>query len=150
MKPAAELKSLVMSAAGAEASPSRRAVERRRAFSWLAAGLWVLLVFGGLGGMRAVERPIAFVVGTAAGWAAMAVVATWGASRGGSMLGRPRSALLWVVVATPLLLEVWYVGSVARSVVIPRAVPARLARIVFLTARALATPSPAPHRPLGL
>jgi len=90
--------------------------------------------------MRAVERPIAFVLGTAAGWAAMALLATWGASRGGSMLGRPRSALLWVVVATPLLLEAWYVGSAARAdvTVVASPVSASLRCVLATLAMALA------------
>ena len=140
MKPPAQLKSLVMAATAREASPSRHAVERRRALSWFAAGLWMLLVFGGLGGMRAVERPIAFVLGTAAGWAALSLVATWGASRGGSMLGRPRSALLCVVVATPLLLEAWYVGSVARSDITVVASPVSASLRCVLATLAMALP----------
>jgi len=115
MKPRVELKALVMSAAAKEASPTRRAVELRRALAWLGAGLWVLLVFGGLGGMRAVERPVSFVLGTAVGWAVVALLVSWGSSRGRSMLGRPRAVILAMAVATPLLLEAWYVAALVRS-----------------------------------
>jgi hypothetical protein len=115
MRPSSELRARVLSAVAKEPSPARRAVERRRALALLGAGLWMLFVFGGLGGFRAVERPLAFVLGTGAGWAAIALVATWGASRGGSMVGRPRSALLLLVVMTPLALEVWYAAWALRA-----------------------------------
>jgi hypothetical protein len=105
----------VLSAVAKDPSPARRAVERRRALSLLGAGLWMLLVFGGLGGFRAVERPIAFVLGTGVGWAAIALLATWGSSRGGSMVGRPRSFVLFSIVLTPLALEVWYVAWALRA-----------------------------------
>lgn len=115
MKPSVELRARVLSAVAKEPSPVRRTVERRRALSWLGAGLWMLLVFGALGGFRAVERPVAFVLGTGAGWAAIAALATWGSSRGGSMLGRPRSTLLLLAVLTPLALLVWYAAWVMRA-----------------------------------
>jgi hypothetical protein len=115
MKPSSELRARVLSAVAKEPSPARRAVERRRAIGLLGAGMWMLFVFGGLGGFRAVERPVAFVLGTGAGWAAIALLATWGSSRRGSMLGRPRSALLFLIVMTPLTLEVWYAAWALRA-----------------------------------
>jgi hypothetical protein len=115
MTPRIELKARVLALAAKEASPIRRAVERRRAIRWLGACVWMLLVFGGLGGLRAVVRPVAFVLGTAAGWAAIALAATLGSSRKRSMLGRPESALLLIVVATPLALEAWYSAWVGRA-----------------------------------
>jgi len=126
MKPPAQLKARVMSAAAREAAPVRRTVERRRAFAWIGAGLWMFLVFGGVGGLRAVERPVAFVLGTAAGWAAIALAATWGSSRGGSMLGRPRNTLLSLIIMTPIALVCWYAAWVGRSGVAGEA-PADLA-----------------------
>lgn len=65
--------------------------------------------------MRAVERPVAFVLGTGVGWAAIALLATWGSSRGGSMLGRSRGTLALLVVVTPVALEAWYLGWIWRS-----------------------------------
>jgi hypothetical protein len=115
MKPSAELRARVLSAVAKEPSHVRRTVERRRALSWVGAGLWMLVVFGGLGGFRAVERPLAFVLGTGAGWAAIALLATWGSSRGGSMLGRPRSTLLLLTVLTPVALQAWYTAWVMRA-----------------------------------
>jgi hypothetical protein len=115
MTPPTELKARVLALAAKEASPIRRAVERRRAIRWLGGCVWMLLIFGGLGGLRAVVRPVAFVLGTAAGWAAIALAATLGSSRKRSMLERPESALLLIVVATPLALEAWYSAWVGRA-----------------------------------
>jgi hypothetical protein len=113
--PPADLRARVMSAVAAEPSLARPVVLRRRALSWLGAGLWMLLVFSAVGGFRAVERPLAFVLGTAAGWAAIAFLASWASSHGRSMVGRPAGILIIIVAATPLALEVWYAVWVGRS-----------------------------------
>jgi hypothetical protein len=110
-----ELKARVLSAAAEKASPARSVVVRSRALSWLGASLWILLVFSAIGGLRAVERPVTFVLWTIVGWAAIAFLASWASSRGGSMIGRPVGILILTVAATPLALEVWYAMWVGRS-----------------------------------
>jgi hypothetical protein len=115
VSPTDERKARVLASIRKERSPVRRDVRRRTILAWLAGSLWVLAVFVALGGLRAVDRPVTFVLRTAAGWAAVAVAATWGASRGGSMLGRPRSVLFAVIVAAPLSLEAWYAGCLMHA-----------------------------------
>jgi len=114
MTPSPELKARVLAAAMKEPAPDRQAVRRRAGVSWLLAGTFPLLVFGGLGGMRAVERPLPFVVATAAGWAGVALAVSWISSRRGSMVGRPLATLVFAILSTPLLLATWYLGCFLR------------------------------------
>jgi hypothetical protein len=113
----------VLSAVSKEPSPNRSGVARRNAYRGLAAAGFMLVVFAALGGMRAVERPLGFVLVTAAGWAAIAFAAGWSSARGRSMLGRPRSLLVGFAVLTPLALEAWYVCWSFRSSMPPVATP---------------------------
>jgi hypothetical protein len=138
MKPPASLKALVMAHATREPSPNRPAAERKRALAWLGAGLCVLLVFGGLGGMRAVQRPVGFVLGTAAGWTSIALLATWASSRRKSMLGRPRGVLWLLAGTTPLALEASYAGFMGRANFLAAASPMRLDLACMLATLAMA------------
>jgi hypothetical protein len=64
-----------------------------------------LLLFGWLGGVRSGPRPLALVLQTAFGSAALALgSAIIAFGRGRSMLGRPRSWLLALIVLTPIAL----------------------------------------------
>jgi hypothetical protein len=74
----------------------------------MAAVLALAGVFFAIGGVRADDRPIVHVVGTALGWAVVAAAATWQAfGRGTSMLGRPIDRMLIVVGCTPPVLLAW-------------------------------------------
>jgi hypothetical protein len=124
----AELKASVLAAAAAEPSPTRAAVNRRNILLGLLAavggvgafGIFALLASDGelvrLGGavapQRHLERSVWLVVTTAGGALAVAAIALWFAlSRGRSMLGRPRSVLLYGIALIPLGLFAWKVSS---------------------------------------
>jgi len=69
-----------------------------------------LLIFCALGGARLAPRPDGLVLQSAVGSAVLAVAAAIvGVGRGRSMLGRPRSWLLSLVILTPLALFAWRV-----------------------------------------
>jgi hypothetical protein len=108
MTPPVELKARVLAAAAKEPSSDRTLVSRQVQNAWLGAGLLTVTLFLALGGLRAVERPLAFVLGAAAGWAGIALAASWASMRRGSMVGRPRVVLLVSVIATPVALGLWY------------------------------------------
>jgi hypothetical protein len=61
-----------------------------------------------------VERPLSFVLATAAGWAGIALAASWASSRKGSMVGRPLGVLVGLTLATPAALAAWYLAWVGR------------------------------------
>jgi hypothetical protein len=102
--PPSDLKARVLAAAAREPSAGRRAVRRRALGSWAWALALTFAIFLALGGFRAVERPVSFVLGTAAVWAVIALAASLGSSRGQSMLGRPRVVLLTAMLVTPATL----------------------------------------------
>lgn len=113
MKPPTELKARVLAAVASEASPDRQRVSRRATVAWLVAVATALVVFLMVGGIRAVERPVSFVLVTVAGWAAIALAATWACARRGSMVGRPLGVLLLATALTPAALGLWYLISAA-------------------------------------
>jgi hypothetical protein len=123
----AELKAWVLAAAAAEPSPTRAAVHRRNILiSMLAAasGVGAFVIFallvsegqlvrlgGEVGPHRHVERSIWLVATTTVGALGIAATALWLAHcRGGSMLGRPRSWLLYGIALIPLGLFAWKVS----------------------------------------
>jgi hypothetical protein len=108
MKPPADLKARVLLAVARDPSPDRRAVSVRAARAWLGVGLATALMFVAIGGLRAVERPLAFVLGTAAGWGGIALAATVASARRGKMVGRPFVVLVLSVAVTPVALGLWY------------------------------------------
>jgi hypothetical protein len=124
----AELRARVLAAAAAEPSPTRTAVNRRNALLRLvaaASGMGAFVIFSllmsdgqllGLGGEVApsqhLERSVWLVLTTAGGAVGVAATALWLALwRGRSMLGRPRSWLLYGSVLIPIGLFAWKVSS---------------------------------------
>lgn len=100
----------------------RRPAPPRRA--WLAraatiVGLSVALsltIFISAGGLRQEPRPLDLVLATASGAGCIATLALAGVlGRGRVGLGRPRSALLALMIGTPLLLLAWKWGWSATS-----------------------------------
>jgi hypothetical protein len=124
MTPSPELKARILAATIEDPAPDRRAVRRRTALSWMAATVFTLLVFGAVGGLRAVERPLPFVLATAGGWAVIAMAVSWACSRKGSMVGRPLEVLLPAILATPLALGAWYLVWLERGPSTDLSVPA--------------------------
>jgi len=107
-QPSDALRARVLSAARAEPSPTRAERARQGALLALAAAAWLVGIFLGIGGVHADGRPAAHLLGTALGWGAGALLATWQAyGRGRSMLGRPGRRMLAVAVATPVILLGW-------------------------------------------
>jgi hypothetical protein len=109
-----ELKARVLAEAMREPAADRSAVRRRVRRAWLFVAVLTLLTFGALGGLRAVERPLPFVLVTAVGWGGVALAATWGSIRRGSMVGRPLPLLLAAILATPPALAAWYLAWLGR------------------------------------
>jgi hypothetical protein len=113
-KPPADLRARVLAAARATPAPPRAAV-RTRAVA-LAAGAAVALasIFFYFGGVRPTGRPVALMVLTALGAAALGGAAAWVVlGRGGSMLGRPQRWLLATGLFTPVALFAWKLGTSA-------------------------------------
>jgi hypothetical protein len=123
----AELRARVLAVAAAEPSPTRAALNRRNIFTSVvavASGIGAFVIFAqlmsqgqllGLGGAVApsqqLERSVWLVVTTAGGAMGVTATALWLAlGRGGSMLGRPRSWLLYGAVLIPIGLFAWKVG----------------------------------------
>lgn len=122
----ADLRTRVLAAVAAEASPTRSAVNRRN--SWVAvlgavAGVVAFVLFAALvshgellrlGGETAhhhLERSPWLVLATAGGALGVALAALWLAlGRGGSMLGRPWSWLLAGIILIPFGLLAWKIG----------------------------------------
>jgi hypothetical protein len=111
MMPPPELKARVLAAIGREPAPARPAVARLLVFAWSAALAVAFGIFLAIGGPHAIERPMPFVAATAVGWAAIALAATLGLTRRGTMLGESRVFLL----VLPLILSVALVGLYALS-----------------------------------
>jgi hypothetical protein len=102
-----DLRARVLEAARREASPTGDEVRRRARLAWLGAAAVTCAVFVGLGGLR-VRREADVVAATAAGAAAVAILATWLAvGRGRSMLGRSRAALVAAAAAVPVAFLAW-------------------------------------------
>ena len=123
----AELKAWVLAAAAAEPAPTRAGVKRRNVLIGMlaaASGVGAFVVFAlltsegqlvRLGGEvmphQHLERSAWLVVTTAGGALGVAAVALWFAlCRGRSMLGRPRSWLLYGIALIPLGLFAWKVS----------------------------------------
>jgi hypothetical protein len=106
----ANLKSRVLDATRREPSPTRESTTIRSRRAAQAGMIVMLLVFLAIGGAHLSVRPQALIVGTAVGWAGLALASTWLAiGRGGSMLGRSRPWLLAGAGLTPLLLTaLWF------------------------------------------
>jgi hypothetical protein len=123
----AELRARVLAAAATEPSPTRAAVNRRNIFISVvaaASGIGAFVIFAllmsqgkllGLGGEVApsqhLERSVWLVMTTVGGAMGVAATALWLALwRGRSMLGRPRSWLLYGGVLIPICLFAWKLG----------------------------------------
>lgn len=106
----ADVKKRVLEAARLEPSPPRKVIQKNTALLLATAAITLVSVFFAFGGIHPGERPEALLLGTAVGWAAIAVAATslalW---RGRSMLGRPGRMLYLVALATPFALLAWAV-----------------------------------------
>src|SRR4051812_36626338 len=108
----AQLRAQVIAQVRSELVPTRAELFRRHAGLVAACTLVPLSIFVAMGGVRAAPRPQALVLETALGSTLLALlVAGAGLSRGRSMLGRPRSWLVSLVVLTPLSLLAWRVIS---------------------------------------
>ena len=123
----AELRARVLAAAAAEPSPTRAAVNRRNTLLRMVAavsGMGAFVIFAllmsdgqllGLGGEVApsqhLERSVWLVLTTAGGAVGVTATALWLALwRGRSMLGRPRSWLLFGSALIPIGLFAWKVS----------------------------------------
>jgi hypothetical protein len=134
-----DLKARVLAETRRAPAPDRRAVQRRLARTWLVVAIVTLAAFGALGGLRAIERPLPFVLTTAAGWVGVAIAATWGSARRGSMSGRPLSILVAAILLTPPALVAWYVAWVCRVHVSVPVAPIGRAFVCMAICVALAT-----------
>lgn len=104
----AERKRRILEAARREPSPTRRHASRR--IAWIVATALVADVglFFLFGGVHAGGRSLPLILATQGGCGLFAVLAVWGAfGRGRSMLGRPKSWLVVIAAATPILLLSW-------------------------------------------
>jgi len=101
------LKTRVLDAMSKAPSPDRAAVRARALRAWGFGVAFSMIVFAAVG-VSLGQRPLPFIAATAAGWALVAGVATYGAyGRGGSMLGRSRPLLVLVVALTAPALVAW-------------------------------------------
>jgi hypothetical protein len=101
----ARLRARVIEQARQEPALTRAQVSLQNCVVMVAALLIPLLIFGALGGARVGPRPDRLVLQTVVSAAILAIVAAVvGVGRGRSMLGRPRSWLLSLVIFTPLAL----------------------------------------------
>jgi hypothetical protein len=108
MTPSDDLRERVLASVRREPSLTRHQVAVRTALLCSSAVVVALVIFFGVGGARIGARPGLFVVGTALGWAVVALGAIWlSFVRGRSMMGRP-GAWLWIVVLlAPVVLFGW-------------------------------------------
>ncbi len=123
MIPPPELKARVLAAIATEPAPSRPEVVRRTVFAWMFAVTATLGIFFVVGGAHAAARPVPFVGATLAGWLAIAVAATLGVARRGTMLGRSHVALLAWPLGLPPALVGWYILCLSRGSIAPSPVP---------------------------
>jgi hypothetical protein len=101
----ARLRARVIEQSRHEPALTRAQVSLQNRVVMAAALLIPLLIFGALGGARLGPRPGRLVLQTVVGSALLAFVAAFvGVRRGHSMLGRPRSWLLSLVILTPIAL----------------------------------------------
>src|SRR5262245_30930298 len=110
MNPSEELRARVLAAAKEEPAPSRSALLARDVLVGAIVLALALALFEIMGGFNLLEgdRPLPFVIGTAAGWAIVAGLCTWIAfGRHRSMVGPPRSWLLIAAVGAPIALAIW-------------------------------------------
>ena len=113
----AELRDRVLAHTRKQPSPSRSTRTRGDALMVGAGVLVALGVFVFWGGVGAGGRTPAELVVPAAGWALLALVATFqGVSRAGSMLGRPTRALVVVAMLTAPVIFAWATGDAQRTV----------------------------------
>lgn len=104
----ARLRAQVLERARQEAAPTRSQLFVRHALLAALLTLAPISIFLAMGGVRAGPRPLLLVLETAFGSALLAlIVATAGFGRGRSMMGRPRSWLVSIVLVTPLALLAW-------------------------------------------
>ena len=105
-----DLKQMILEAAQKEPASPRRKVRSRTALVLTASAAIALAVFFAIGGVRVGPRPMALLIATAGGsfvFAVMALVIAFG--RGRSMLGRPRTWIFAMAMATPAALLLWKV-----------------------------------------
>ncbi len=111
-----DLKARILAAAQQEPAPERSAWQRRRVLILVGAVAVSLLVFALIGGIRVggvtqgrpLFRSAQLIFATAGGGLLIAVAAASVLlSRGRSMVGRTRLALIAVVVLTPIVLFIW-------------------------------------------
>jgi hypothetical protein len=122
-----ELKARILEAARREPSPTRQDVSRQTTLIVAAAVVVDLGLFFLFGGVHLGIRPPLFVVATQAGSCAIALLALWGAfGRGRSMLGRPAPWLMWIAVATPIVLLAWVLSWSALYRDAALAIPGRI------------------------
>jgi hypothetical protein len=106
------LKRQILAGVAAEPSPTRSAVRRIDAVIAAVVAVVVLGVFLAVGGVRdsGAPRSLPLMIGTFAGTLAITIaVAVFAVRRGTSMLGRPRSHLLFAIIVAPLVLFTWKV-----------------------------------------
>ncbi len=106
-----QLKTRILETAAKTPAGTRR---QEAALRWQLIGGAIaiaLVIFSMRGGMRVTGRPWSLVVGTTLGTAVIAAMGLWvTVGRGGSMLGRPRTQLLFTVFCAPLMLMLWKVA----------------------------------------
>jgi hypothetical protein len=110
--PDPDLKRRILARVAEEPSPTRSVVRRIDAVIAAVVADVVLGTFFALGGIRdgGAPRLLALMIGTFSGTLAITIaVAVFAVRRGSSMLGRPRSHLLFAIVVVPLLLFTWKV-----------------------------------------
>jgi len=106
--PSPDFKARVLAATRAEPSETLPTRTRRTALVAAVAAAVALVVFFVLGGAHVGDRPLPFAIATIGGWTAIALAAAPLAfGRGRSVLGRARTLLVGVAVATPILLFGW-------------------------------------------
>jgi hypothetical protein len=114
-----ELRARVLDATRREPVPSRPSGLRRRrvtiALGFVFAVASAVACAATIGGPAVAPRPVGYFALVAAAWAAIAVVASWGAiGRGRSMLGRPTAQKIAIAMVTPIaLIAVAAAGSAA-------------------------------------